>query len=107
MVEIRMKPDLSLPSWERGLKSDYPGHDHLGDLVAPLVGAWIEIHLYMTYNLLFIVAPLVGAWIEIIGLYSVVNPCHVAPLVGAWIEIAIAVLTSGGTWCRSPRGSVD
>ena len=35
----------------------------------------------------FVVAPLVGAWIEIIAkLYKYV-PIFVAPLVGAWIEI--------------------
>ena len=34
-----------------------------------------------------IVAPLVGAWIEIVELMSFLNDVLVAPLVGAWIEI--------------------
>ena len=33
--------------------------------VAPLVGAWIEITLYVDDNKTLYVAPLVGAWIEI------------------------------------------
>ena len=35
------------------------------------------------------VAPLVGAWIEILGGSYVVRYIPVAPLVGAWIEISI------------------
>ena len=34
-----------------------------------------------------IVAPLVGAWIEISFLCAKINESFVAPLVGAWIEI--------------------
>ena len=34
-------------------------------MVAPLVGAWIEIYRNMSYLALVHVAPLVGAWIEI------------------------------------------
>ena len=34
---------LSLLSWERGLKSGYPANNILDAIVAPLVGAWIEI----------------------------------------------------------------
>ena len=33
--------------------------------VAPLVGAWIEIHLFSDVSRMIFVAPLVGAWIEI------------------------------------------
>ena len=33
----------SLPSWERGLKSQEVEVKDLAPLVAPLVGAWIEI----------------------------------------------------------------
>ena len=76
----------------------------------------------------FVVAPLVGAWIEIIAkLYKYV-PIFVAPLVGAWIEICNGTpgypyVKSLPSWerglksvskclqrskaCRSPRGSVD
>ena len=77
-------------------------------MVAPLVGAWIEIGgSNSTFDKLE-VAPLVGAWIEIEcqrnlqhlltsllswerGLksfcQSAINLAYVAPLVGAWIEI--------------------
>ena len=78
-------------------------------LVAPLVGAWIEITvtLYqqhgnpslpswergLKYSLGIktiirkVVAPLVGAWIEITS-DMIPSPANiVAPLVGAWIEI--------------------
>ena len=77
--------------------------------VAPLVGAWIEIHVTSGGHIVFAVAPLVGAWIEILffiffygdfmslpswerGLKfskNIEKSVHVivAPLVGAWIEI--------------------
>ena len=56
---------MSLPSRERGLKFGIlvPVHQLLN--VAPLAGAWIEIHLNpKTFNII-VVAPLAGAWIEI------------------------------------------
>ena len=39
----------------------------LRDLVAPLVGAWIEIVMAIVRLVIAVVAPLVGAWIEITG----------------------------------------
>ena len=55
-------------------------------MVAPLVGAWIEIYHGLHYcSTRAIVAPLVGAWIEIPRQYSAAHACH----------------------SRSPRGSVD
>ena len=58
-------------------------------MVAPLVGAWIEINskgvLYEQKQ----VAPLVGAWIEIVTFTESLPAMWVAPLVGAWIEIYI------------------
>ena len=58
-------------------------------LVAPLVGAWIEMPVPQCYLLTEPVAPLVGAWIEIRNaLVSLYGIC-VAPLVGAWIEIFV------------------
>ena len=78
-------------------------------MVAPLVGAWIEIDLKefvrpiykslpswergLKYQdlapLIFRnrVAPLVGAWIEIYEIAKQLEIYVVAPLVGAWIEI--------------------
>ena len=65
--------------------------------VAPLVGAWIEIHGLVANVGSMKVAPLVGAWIEILesdnGNYGIV----VAPLVGAWIEIL-----RGGAYVLAP-----
>ena len=78
-------------------------------LVAPLVGAWIEIACHCLKVSTASVAPLVGAWIEI-NLECSLAPLHmslpswerglkffgeaedepykeVAPLVGAWIEM--------------------
>ena len=52
------------------------------------MGAWIEIlplFGYCRYQLL--VAPLVGAWIEMFSVGDKVKVRGVAPLVGAWIEI--------------------
>ena len=43
----------------------------VSEVVAPLVGAWIEIAFRLTAVYMSLVAPLVGAWIEIVG-YSVV-----------------------------------
>ena len=56
---------LSLLSWERGLKLITHIHYLLIQVVAPLVGAWIEIMTYWEEVYDPIVAPLVGAWIEI------------------------------------------
>ena len=81
---------LSLPSWERGLKSLATLPSVVVLAVAPLVGAWIEIGERLHGEALRRVAPLVGAWIEIIKPTRTTPSCTVAPLVGAWIEIHIA-----------------
>ena len=39
-------------------------------MVAPFVGAWIEIAVDITSCLVLLVAPFVGAWIEIGILFS-------------------------------------
>ena len=54
---------VSLPLWERGLKYASAVYRQ-GKNVAPLVGAWIEIMRSQKMWYLLIVAPLVGAWIE-------------------------------------------
>ena len=41
------------------------------NVVAPLVGAWIEINGKFMNGLYKRVAPLVGAWIEILSYYEV------------------------------------
>ena len=56
---------MSLPLWERGLKSQSSVSITERKNVAPLVGAWIEIHICERGYYINRVAPLVGAWIEI------------------------------------------
>ena len=98
---------LSLLSWERGLKSAGGGRNQNSSLVAPLVGAWIEIWKPMREtnwhtSLL--------SWER--GLkYQVARPnssgSGVAPLVGAWIEILSSIPVISDVVRRSSRGSVD
>ena len=79
----------------------------MAEVVAPLAGAWIEIHRIKRLRSRYEVAPLAGAWIEI-GIYlSQRSLVHVAPLAGAWIEIPNGRLQEDGGSGRSPRGSVD
>ena len=59
------------------------------EVVAPLVGAWIEILSLSGKFILCIVAPLVGAWIEIMCNFHFQATAEVAPLVGAWIVFLI------------------
>ena len=67
-------------------------------MVAPLVGAWIEISAIHCYLSNEVVAPLVGAWIEILrGTLSDVR-FLVAPLVGAWIEIFSSPTSRNANW---------
>ena len=106
-------------------------------VVAPLVGAWIEINL-LSYikkggeslplwerglksdrisknRLCIIVAPLVGAWIEIIREMSTRMIFSVAPLVGAWIEMVEAqsvlrifpVAPLVGAWIEIGKNGTD
>ena len=53
-----------------------------------------------------IVAPLVGAWIEISNIQWKMTANGVAPLVGAWIEIK-KIRERAFLPSRSSRGSVD
>ena len=77
-------------------------------MVAPLVGAWIEI-----FDIIIIkqndykVAPLVGAWIEIIWGAAEPSTSNVAPLVGAWIEIDMRFFHLYTRYRRSSCRSVD
>ena len=63
-------------------------------IVAPLVGAWIEISNTTITTVLVLVAPLVGAWIEMEAFKDWIFSDPVAPLVGAWIEILNMVINS-------------
>ena len=59
-------------------------------MVAPLVGAWIEIKMYDNPWSMFKVAPLVGAWIEIM----------------TWKHVQ-AVITSLPSWERGLKWHKD
>ena len=76
-------------------------------LVAPLVGAWIEIPKRLLGKIPKMVAPLVGAWIEMRIPGDFARRMIVAPLVGAWIEISTSTPPLQTDTGRSPRGSVD
>ena len=65
-VNQSLRSGSSLLSWERGLKFDRAKLLIRTNVVAPLVGAWIEISKPLTYCTRASVAPLVGAWIEIV-----------------------------------------
>ena len=53
------------------------------------MGAWIEIQDSQEDSTEIVVAPLVGAWIEIvIRSKNKIHDLAVAPLVGAWIEMS-------------------
>ena len=56
---------------------------------------------------LILVAPLVGAWIEMYTWIPGPHGQNVAPLVGAWIEIDYVLKSLLLSRSRSPRGSVD
>ena len=101
----------SLPSRERGLKSNKVSANSAKRIVAPLAGAWIEIpssfesgsfltslpsrerglkfEEYSKKGGRIAVAPLAGAWIEILHTYINRTTITVAPLAGAWIEICL------------------
>ena len=76
-------------------------------LVAPLVGAWIEIDVLELNLAVADVAPLVGAWIEIITPFKISSAMPVAPLVGAWIEMSYYQPLRPEVLRRSSCRSVD
>ena len=67
--EIIKDKEMSLPSWERGLKYNLIKKIVKSCDVAPLVGAWIEMEQMPQRLENGFVAPLVGAWIEIALIY--------------------------------------
>ena len=76
-------------------------------MVAPLVGAWIEMYEFIIRAKIIWVAPLVGAWIEIYKPEDYTEKEIVAPLVGAWIEIQWSLTMIRCKSSRTPRGCVD
>ena len=53
--------------WERGLKYCPPLGDRGLKMVAPFVGAWVEIAIMASEAKVEAVAPFVGAWVEILS----------------------------------------
>ena len=98
----------SHPMWVRGLKLWRGLMQVLGyQLVAPHVGAWIEMTEHGLQLSGHHVAPHVGAWIEISGDYiTILQTVTVAPHVGAWIEMKKNT-TSTIIISRTPCGCVD
>ena len=97
----------SRPAWARGLKSAVECRRTYAALVAPRVGAWIEIVIDWTSAKLLRVAPRVGAWIEIApSIWHDISHA-VAPCVGAWIEIRTQRASMRVKERRAPRGRVD
>ena len=76
-------------------------------MVAPLVGAWIEIITYpeTDFELVSLLSWERGLKLSRIHLHRL--SVLVAPLVGAWIEIAIVRPIFSYLRRRSSRGSVD
>ena len=77
----------SLPLWERGLKLTARDERDITKSVAPLVGAWIEIHPSIATSATIKSLPLWERGLKSVGLAGQDIPVCVAPLVGAWIEI--------------------
>ena len=63
-------------------------------MVAPLVGAWIEIYLLRSSACIHGVAPLVGAWIEIIKKRSVKEAFESLPSWERGLKSTISAATS-------------
>ena len=79
--------NLSLPTWGRGLKYLMGHLLHHIKVVAPHMGAWIEIAQRSQQWCAVSVAPHMGAWIEIVNGVVLCRINSVAPRMGAWIEI--------------------
>ena len=77
----------SPPAWGRGLKYNANKANQEMTKSPPAWGRGLKF-LLLLYNILnVIVAPRVGAWIEIEDRRMDSDPNFVAPRVGAWIEI--------------------
>ncbi len=76
-------------------------------LVAPFMGAWIEIMQGLANYSRNGVAPFMGAWIEICIAIGVNDLLNVAPFMGAWIEIHVILDPGYGDYRRTLYGCVD
>ena len=97
----------SLPLWERGLKFRLCLIDVLIAMMSlPLWERGLKFAYHWLFDVFGLVAPFVGAWIEIIERSYAGNRPDVAPFAGAWIEMGSPV-HSGSLLRRSLHGSVD
>ena len=97
---------MSLLSWERGLKYYAYVAFKWSEVVAPLVGAWIEIANKGTIDWDNVVAPLVGAWIEINNFHGTIQTRSLL----SWergLKYTESETRSHLCQSRSSRGSVD
>ena len=79
---------MSLPTWERGLKSTLGSTAAPPPFVAPYMGAWMEINSGNHQSQYTPVAPYMGAWIEMCVIAACSDDNCVAPYMGAWIEMS-------------------
>src|SRR5690625_3651031 len=107
LIKLSLSPQTSHPSWVRGLKSYSLESPSKTLIVAPFMGAWIEI-TFQRHNLAhYNVAPFMGAWIEIPISSSLYWIAFVAPFMGAWIEIVCNGWRLWMLYCRTLHGCVD
>ena len=81
--------NLSLPSWECGLKSEHHHHRKNPQTVTPLVGVWIEMGI-LVWSLGFY-TPSLPSWecgLKFMDYQGDRHGRQVTPLVGVWIEIS-------------------
>ena len=75
-------------------------------MVAPLVGAWIEITTLQHCDIEALVAPLVGAWIEINVSSNIIKPLESLLSWERGLKSSY-IRNINIRNCRSSRGSVD
>ena len=97
---------MSHPSWVRGLKHNSHKGQTKGQIVAPLVGAWIETDKVSVQFALFQSHPSWVRGLKQITTLRLLTLNKVAPLVGAWIE-TLHIQINAVKKRRTPRGCVD
>ena len=100
---------LSLLSWERGLKLRMDEFRHTTEEVAPLVGAWIEILLTLVVSTSAMSLPSweCGLKYQHMNLYTIIICCVIVELVVKSIFIAITLLINNtiDKYCCKPVNS--
>ena len=70
-------------------------------VVAPYIGAWVEILNSIPDYISQLVAPYIGAWVEMCIWHSLHMHRWVAPYIGAWVEICLFRCILGYYYCRT------